>query len=81
MASSVSRDRLLESKPQLALSQFREKELQGGKSPCLMTSSVPSLETLPYPGELSESCDVTCVLETPTALKTYSFSTCKTPRL
>ena len=50
------------------------------KSPCLMTSAVPSLEILPYPGELSESCDVTCVLEMPTALKTHSFSACKTPR-
>lgn len=36
-----------------------------------VTSAVPSLEILLYPGELLEPCDVTCVGATPTALRTF----------
>ena len=43
-----------------------------------MTSAFPSLEIQRYPGELSEFCDVTRVLEKPTSLKTHSLSAYKT---
>ena len=54
---------------QLLLSSGRNN-YQEGKGYARDISN-PSLEILLYPGELLESCDVTCVVATPTALRTF----------
>ena len=83
MTPSVSHERLLERKPHVLVGRSVGQSVWGEilasrLRPCLMTSAVPSLEILRYPGEFSDFCDVTCVLETPIALKTHSLGAYKT---
>ena len=78
MASSVSQERLLERNLQVVVGRSVGWSVQGEIlarrwRPCLTTSAVPSLEILWYIGEFSVFCDVTHVLETPTALKTHAL--------
>ncbi len=79
MAPSVSQERLLERKPHVLFGGSFGRSVSSGRniSKDITTSAVHSLKILRYPGELLEFCDVTRVLETPTALKTHSLGAYK----
>ena len=69
MASPVSQEILMELK--LSFWSVQGEIISKKAKSMPVTSAAPSLDILLYPGELLESCDVTCVVATPTALRTF----------